>query len=61
MAIVTGANQIGGFAMVLHMAQNKNSREISNNNSHDIQIYLNTIYTNTSKYTKQSTEPYLTF
>ena len=44
--------------MLLHIAQNKNKREISksNNKTHDTQIYPKTIYTNTSKYTKKSTD-----
>ena len=44
--------------MLLHIAQNKNKRELSksNNKTHDTQIYPKTIYTNTSKYTKKSTD-----
>ena len=46
------------FIMLLHIAQNKNKREISksNNKTHDTQIYPKTIYSNTSKYTKKSTD-----
>ena len=44
--------------MLLHIAQNKNKREISksSNKTHDTQIYPKNIYTNTSKYTKKSTD-----
>ena len=50
------------FIMLLHIAQNKNNnnnkREIlkSSNKTHDTQIYPQNIYTNTSKYTKKSTD-----
>ena len=52
------------FIMLLHIAQNKNKnnnnnkREISksSNKTHDTQIYPTNIYTNTSKYTKKSTD-----